>query len=91
MAMSQYEKDFRKALRTQGLTTEPVDSSWIRSATYDPQTETLLINMVTDYGPSSYAYGSVDWRTAASLFFADSPGARFNEAIRDGFAYVKLF
>jgi hypothetical protein len=59
---------------------EPVESSAIRSVGYDRATATLEIEFHTD---KVYRYFAVPHAVHEGLVGAESPGAYFNEKIRD--------
>jgi KTSC domain len=65
---------------------QTVDSSVIRSAGYDPAHNVLELEFVSG---NIYQYHDVPEEEFQSLIKADSPGAFFNDEIKDAYRTLK--
>lgn len=68
------------------MKTYEIDSSNIKSASYDIESKTLV---VTFNGGSAYSYESVEPDSVCQLLFSDSSGKAFHDSIKKH-KYTKL-
>lgn len=68
---------------------EPLESTLIRSAGYDPSGSVLEVEFVD--GGAIYVYFDVPYSVYEELLEAESKGTHFNDFIRDLYAYRQVY